>query len=541
MEKGDPIFVALASGEVVGCGAIFKGIPSPPAHSHGERWAWELLPGYRRPGIGSRLIDRTLKQAFATGFVRIELSVRADNLRAARLYEKLGFVKEGVLGDAVFVDGEYHDAIAMALINRARSSNDLHRRALPRDRHRAPFRVRSGASGPRCEARCAEAETQGLSGRSQAQRFRSIDGAQPRRAPRGLYVYGAVGRGKTMLMDMFFEAVKAPFKRRAHFHAFMADVHARLYQWRQALKRGEARARTRSRRSRGSSRQASLLCFDEFSVRDIADAMILGRVFTALFAAGVVVVATSNVAPNDLYKDGLNRALFLPFIALMRDRLEVVELGARTDYRLEKLKRAPVYYGPIGPKADSALDAAFRALTGHDKGEPARIELLGRHFDVPQAIDGVARFDFDALCRRPLGSADYLEIASASTPLCSTTFPRFRPANATRPAVHRPDRRPLRHARQADSFRGGRTGNPLFGLATARRPSNSRAPPRAFMKCARWTTSRYRTGRERVAGVRPRRHRGDVSGRRARNEIDAQLRRCAVSLASPLDRRSAAM
>jgi cell division protein ZapE len=161
----------------------------------------------------------------------------------------------------------------------------------------------------------------------------------------------------------------------------------------------------------GLAREASLLCFDEFSVRDIADAMILSRLFTALLAAGVVVVATSNVAPDDLYKDGLNRALFLPFIALLHERLDVVELDARTDYRLEKLKRAPVYYTPLSPKADAALDAAFLTLTGHERGEPIQIELLGRHLDVPQAIDGVARFDFDALCRRPLGAADYLKLA----------------------------------------------------------------------------------------------------------------------------------
>ena len=242
--------------------------------------------------------------------------------------------------------------------------------------------------------------------------FARLMGLKAAEPPRGLYIHGAVGRGKTMLMDMFFEAAPTPLKRRAHFHAFMADVHSRLHQWRQALKRGEVAGDDPIAPVAAElAREASLLCFDEFSVRDIADAMILSRLFTALFAAGVVVVATSNVAPDDLYKDGLNRALFLPFIALIEERLDIVELDALTDYRLEKLKRAPVYYTPLSPKADAALDAAFLALTGHERGEPIRIELLGRHLDVPQAIDGVARFDFDALCRRPLGSTDYLKIA----------------------------------------------------------------------------------------------------------------------------------
>jgi len=237
-------------------------------------------------------------------------------------------------------------------------------------------------------------------------------GAKPPEPPRGLYIHGPVGRGKTMLMDMFFDAVEAPRKRRAHFHAFMADVHARLNQWRQARRRGEVVGEDPvGPVAVDLAHDASLLCFDEFSVRDIADAMILSRLFTALFAAGVVVVATSNVAPGDLYKDGLNRALFLPFIGLLHERLDVVELDARTDYRLEKLKRAPVYYTPLSPKADAALDAAFLTLTGHERGEPTRIELLGRHLEAPQAIDGVARFDFDALCRRPLGAADYLKLA----------------------------------------------------------------------------------------------------------------------------------
>jgi cell division protein ZapE len=247
---------------------------------------------------------------------------------------------------------------------------------------------------------------------AKASAFAWLIGPKASEPPRGLYIHGPVGGGKTMLMDMFFDTVEGPRKRRAHFHAFMADVHARLNQWRQARKRGEVAGDDPiAPVASDLAREASLLCFDEFSVRDIADAMILSRLFTALFAAGVVVVATSNVAPDDLYKDGLNRALFLPFIAVIKERLEVIRLDARTDYRLEKLQRAPVYYTPLSPKADAALDAAFLTLTGHERGEPARIELLGRHLDVPQAIDGVARFDFDALCRRPLGAADYLKLA----------------------------------------------------------------------------------------------------------------------------------
>ena len=242
--------------------------------------------------------------------------------------------------------------------------------------------------------------------------FARLMGARPAEPPRGLYIHGPVGRGKTMLMDLFFDAVEVPRKRRAHFHAFMADVHARLHAWRQARKKGAVEGEDPiAPVAADLARDAALLCFDEFAVRDIADAMILGRLFTALFAAGVVVVATSNVAPDELYKDGLNRALFVPFVALLRERLDVVELDARTDYRLEKLKRAPVYYTPLGPKADAALDAAFLALTGRQRGQPVRLELLGRALEVPQAVAGVARFDFDALCRRPLGSADYLEIA----------------------------------------------------------------------------------------------------------------------------------
>ena len=230
--------------------------------------------------------------------------------------------------------------------------------------------------------------------------------------PRGLYIHGAVGRGKTMLMDLFFEAAPIKMKRRVHFHAFMADVHVRIHQWRMRRKVGEVSGEDPiAPVAADMAAEAWLLCFDEFSVRDIADAMILGRPFAQLFAAGVVVVATSNVAPDDLYKDGLNRALFLPFIAMLRERLDIRSLDARTDFRLEKLARAPVFYTPADAVAKKALDDAFKRLTGHEHGKPMQIGLLGRALDVPEALDGVARFSFDDLCRRPLGSADFLAIA----------------------------------------------------------------------------------------------------------------------------------
>jgi cell division protein ZapE len=231
-------------------------------------------------------------------------------------------------------------------------------------------------------------------------------------ALRGLYIWGPVGRGKTMLMDLFFEEVQVQRKRRVHFHAFMGDVHARIHAWRQKLKMGTVKGDDPiAPVAEAIADEAWLLCFDEFAVSDIADAMILGRLFEALFRRGVVIVATSNVDPDELYQNGLNRALFLPFIALIREKMEVVRLEARTDFRLEKLKGAAVYYVPADAKSHAALTRTFEALTGAEHGEPALLEVLGRHVRVPQSKAHVARFSFAELCEAPMGAQDYLAIA----------------------------------------------------------------------------------------------------------------------------------
>jgi cell division protein ZapE len=230
--------------------------------------------------------------------------------------------------------------------------------------------------------------------------------------PRGLYIYGEVGRGKTMLMDLFFQHSPVVHKRRAHFHEFMAEVHERIYGFRQNVARGEiAGGDVIALTAASIFDQAWLLCFDEFHVTDIADAMILGRLFARLFELGTVVVATSNVAPDELYKGGLNRALFLPFIAQISERMEVLRLDARTDFRLEKLAGVKMWLVPADASADAALDKAWIKMTGNAPCRPRDISIKGRVLHVPCSAHGVARFSFADICEKPLAASDYLRLA----------------------------------------------------------------------------------------------------------------------------------
>jgi cell division protein ZapE len=239
-------------------------------------------------------------------------------------------------------------------------------------------------------------------------------------APVGLYLCGPVGRGKSMLMDLFFRSVPNSRKRRVHFHAFMLEVHDRIERERRAQT-----DRPIAKVARDLAAEAAVLCFDEFQVEDIADAMILERLFQALFDAGVVVVATSNRAPDELYEHGLQRERFLPFIALLKQKLYILELDSGSDYRLARLHGKPVYHQPLGEDAHAALEHAFAELTDGAPGECMVITVKGRRLVVPRTARGVAWFGFDDLCANPLGAADYLAISERFAAVIIESIPRL--------------------------------------------------------------------------------------------------------------------
>jgi cell division protein ZapE len=290
---------------------------------------------------------------------------------------------------------------------------------------------------------------------------------------RGLYLWGGVGRGKSMLMDLFFEDAAPKAKRRVHFHEFMAEIQDRLDTWRKMPEGERKRSQWRVKGAgddpippvaKQVAAEAQLLCFDEFQVTQIADAMILARLFDQLFQRGVTMVATSNREPDDLYKDGINRPLFLPFIQHLKDRCDIFHLASDRDYRLDRLIAAPVWYAPLGPEADAALEEVWTRLTSGAHAQHVTLTVKGRKLEVSREAAGVAWFSFEELCARPLYSRDYLTIAANFHTIILRGIPQlgFRKTQRSRPLC-RADRCALRSEDQAGGERGGRTGNAVPG------------------------------------------------------------------------------
>jgi len=243
----------------------------------------------------------------------------------------------------------------------------------------------------------------------------------------GLYIFGEVGRGKSMLMDVFFHTATIAGKKRVHFHEFMRDIHADIHKWRQTPSRGDADPIPKLARAIAS--EAWLLCLDELQITDIADAMIVGRLFKCLMDDGVVVVITSNRPPKDLYKDGLQRDRFTPFIKLIEDKLDILELNSERDYRLGRKRGLRTYHAPLGEEAETALELAFARLTEGFSATPHSIEVNGRQLRVPLAAAGIARFSFAQLCGTALGPSDYLELAKRYHTLILSDIPLLSPSN----------------------------------------------------------------------------------------------------------------
>ncbi len=242
---------------------------------------------------------------------------------------------------------------------------------------------------------------------------------------RGVYLVGQVGRGKTMLMDLFFSLVPTSRKRRVHFHEFMDEMHAAIAAFRKSRQGQAEDADPVAAVVKPLIEEVRLLCLDEFQVQDITNAMLLGRLFERLFKAGVTIVATSNTRPDDLYQNGLNRQLVLPFIAALKHHVDVVELDGPTDYRRMKFEGEVVYHFGTGPEVHAAMGRLWLKLTGGEAGEPTSIQSLGRTIVVPRAAMGAARFSFAELCEKPLGARDYVRISHAFETLMVDHVPQF--------------------------------------------------------------------------------------------------------------------
>lgn len=240
---------------------------------------------------------------------------------------------------------------------------------------------------------------------------------------RGLYLWGGVGRGKSFLMDVFFSSVPLEHKKRVHFHRFMQDVHAEL----DTIKHHADPLVIVAQRI---AQQASLICFDEFHVSDIADAMLLGRLLRELLQQGVVLVATSNHKPEELYMHGLQRSRFLPAIALLKERLDVVEIDAGIDYRLRMLERVRVYHLPLDEAAEANLAAAFSSLAGGEGDSQVSLEIEGRQIVTTRTAPGVVWFEFQSICGAPRGQADYIEIARRFHTVLISRIPKMTPEQA---------------------------------------------------------------------------------------------------------------